>query len=503
MHTTGIRDGQLDSHGHEYGVTQATVRILVVDDDPDFQINLRELLHSDGYELVMASLKSEIQRRRDWAEFAVVLLDRVLRDGCTDDVLPQIRAMAPETAVIVITGHKEADAAIAAVQNGAVDYLVKPIKPDVLKDRLQRVVANRRLRQTAAHLAAIVESSNDAIIGLTLNGVVASWNAAAVRLYGYAAEEALGRPISMVLPAGSTDEFGRIVGKIAQGESVEQCVCDHITADGRTVHVSLAVSPVRNWSGSSIAGSWIARDITNLKRMEEQLREAERIALQTRMVAVLAHMGRNALQRIYARLELLATRVVDRSDCLEHLQRMESACDDLHAIQESILAYLAPLKLVRERASLAGIWQKAWSDLAPAHASRDVLLQERTTAVDLDLSVDAFRLAFVFRSLFENSLAACADPVRVNIECRSSQIDGRDALEIVVSDNGPGLSPDDERHLFEPFFTTKVKATGLGLALSKRIIEAHHGSISLVKNHEAGTAIMIRLPRFVSPSLAE
>jgi len=471
------------------------VRILVVEDDPDLQKNMRAFLEMDGYDMQGAVSLSEIRERNDWAEFAAVLLDRMLPDGHTDDLLPHIRQMAPDTAVIVITGYKDVDAAIVAVQNGAADYLIKPIMPDALRARLRRVVEHRRLQQRVARLVAIVESSDDAIIGTTLDGVIVSWNGGANRVYGYTPEAALGRSISMLVPSGQSDELPQILQKNQQGQRIDHFETVRLRADGQPIHVSLSISPVRDSVGRIVAASSIARDITKRKQLEEQLRESERMAVLGRMVAVLAHLGRNALQRIYARLELLALQLAEQPEPLQDLQRIALACDDLHKLQEDILTFSAAIKLNRVSCSLAEIWQKAWSDIAPLWTSRDAVLQERTTGVNLYCFVDPSQLARVFRNLFENSLAACRDPVRIEVHCEEAEIEGSEALQVFVSDNGPGLTIEQEAHVFEPFFTTKLKAPGLGLAIAKRIVEAHQGFIAVSKQIGTGAAILINVPR--------
>jgi signal transduction histidine kinase len=109
--------------------------------------------------------------------------------------------------------------------------------------------------------------------------------------------------------------------------------------------------------------------------------------------------------------------------------------------------------------------------------------------------VDQFRLEQVFRNIFENSLAACADPVRVQLQCSAAEINAQNAIQLAVRDNGPGLSAEQKQRIFDPFFTTKTKGTGLGMAIAKRIIEAHGGHISVGPDCSNGAEICIVLPR--------
>lgn len=495
MNSTQNESGQHFSTWHSHGPLRETMRILSVDDDPELQANMREILQADGYEIELAVTLREVLGRKDWAEFAAVLLDRVLPDGCTDDVLSEIREIAPETAVIVITGYKDADAAIAAVQHGAADYLIKPIEPHALRGKLRRVVENRHLRQRLIQLAAIVESSDDAIIGTTLGGVITSWNAGAARIYGYFAEEAVGRSVTFLVPGELSDEPLQFLGRIQQGSRVEHYETVRLRSDGQPIHVSISISPVRDSQGSIVGASSIARDITKQKQLERQLRESERMVALGQMVSVLAHVGRNALQRIYLRLELLAPQLAGQAESLKDLKRIELACDDLYKLQEDVLMFSAPIKLNRVHCSLAEVWQRAWSGLAPLWSARDATLEKRTNDVDIVCCVDPSQFEVVFRNLFENSLSECPDPVRITIRCQDAETEDGQALQVFVSDNGPGLTASQQAHVFEPFFTTKISATGLGLASARRIVEAHQGLISLGKGVDRGAEFLITLPR--------
>jgi signal transduction histidine kinase len=112
--------------------------------------------------------------------------------------------------------------------------------------------------------------------------------------------------------------------------------------------------------------------------------------------------------------------------------------------------------------------------------------------------VDPFRLEQVFRNVFENALAACRDPVEITVSCAPASLDGQPALRVAVRDNGPGLSAEQRQRIFEPFFTTKTKGTGLGMAIARRIVEAHGGQIGVgdpVAATGRGAEIVVTLPR--------
>src|SRR5262249_27523616 len=129
--------------------------------------------------------------------------------------------------------------------------------------------------EVRARLAAIVESSEDAIVSKTLQGVIQSWNVAAERLFGYSAEEAVGRSITLIIPPDRLDEERSILERLCRGERVEHFETVRVTKAGRLINLSLTISPIRNAAGRVIGASKIARDITEQKRTETALRESE------------------------------------------------------------------------------------------------------------------------------------------------------------------------------------------------------------------------------------
>ena len=141
----------------------------------------------------------------------------------------------------------------------------------------------------------------------------------------------------------------------------------------------------------------------------------------------------------------------------------------------------------------SGAWRRA--HLEHLRQGRAATLWEEGDRPDPRCAVDPFRLEQVFRNILENSLAACRDPVKIEIQCTAAEIDGHPALRVAVRDRGPGLDGEQKRRLFEPFFTTKTKGTGLGLAIAKRIVEAHGGWIAVGEASGPGTEIILTLPR--------
>jgi hypothetical protein len=270
----------------------------------------------------------------------------------------------------------------------------------------------------------------------------------------------------------------------------------------------------------------VGHDITEKRRSAERLLQAERLAAIGQTITGLAHESRNALQRINSCTEMLEFEVEGNSEALQLIRRSQQAQDDLARLFDEVRNFAAPISLELTSGPVDKIWREAWGLMHSECRGRDASLREKIEVDDLVVVADRFRLVQVFRNLFENSLAACGDPVRIEIVCRSlppgaidpselprgpvgsAALDQRgerrgleppgtasDWIEIRVRDNGPGLDPRARREVFEPFFTTKTKGTGLGMAIAHRVLAAHGGSITVGDPSRRGAEFVLRWPR--------
>jgi signal transduction histidine kinase len=192
---------------------------------------------------------------------------------------------------------------------------------------------------------------------------------------------------------------------------------------------------------------------------------------------------------------MLTLELDGQPEALDLAAGIQAAQDRLHRLFEDVRGYAAVIKLEPRHCHLGRIWQQAWERLGGLRKGRQAHLREHTGGIDLHGTFDPFRLEQVFRNILDNSLAACSDPVVIDIVCSEVELNGRPALRLAVRDNGPGLSVEQREKLFEPFYTTKTQGTGLGLAIAQRIVEAHGGQIAVGPGTGLGTEILITLPR--------
>ncbi len=453
------------------------LQVLVIEDDPDTRANLQDILELDQYQVETAGTVAQALCLQHWDRLAAIILDRRLPDGTAEELLPQLRERAPRAAIMIVTGYADVQGAIAALRSGAVDYVLKPINPDELRARLRHVAELIEAQDQVRTLSTIPAESPDPVLRVSVEGILLYANSSSTTLLhmwdcweGQPLPESWRLILREVLASG-------------KGREVEvEC--------GPKVF-SLRLAPLAGADHINLYG----RDVTEQKRALQRSLQAERLAAIGQMMTVLSHESGNALARSRSCLEMLSWEVEDRPEALELINRIRQAQDQLQQLYSEVRDYAAPFKLDRETWNLAGIWRQAWNNLSLQRQGKETSLEEDLAGMDLDCSVDNFRLEQVFRNLLENSLAACPSPVRITIRCTPDQIGDRSAIRVLVRDNGPGLNAEQRQRIFEPFYTTKAKGTGLGMAIARRIVEAHGGLIAVGESSGPGAEIILFLPR--------
>jgi signal transduction histidine kinase len=179
---------------------------------------------------------------------------------------------------------------------------------------------------------------------------------------------------------------------------------------------------------------------------------------------------------------------------LELVSRIQRALDHLHRLYEEVRDYAAPVVVDRQACDMSRLWREAWSQTEVSRKGKRVKLVENLGETFLTCSADWFAVGQVFRNIFENAIDACADPGVVTVTCSTIEGDTGPEIEISIQDNGPGVAPEARAEVFDAFFTTKTKGTGLGMAIARRIIDAHGGQLEL-GDVDHGAQFVIRLPR--------
>ncbi|HEX5102697.1 MAG TPA: response regulator, partial [Pirellulaceae bacterium] len=437
--------------------------MLVIDDDADTRENLCDILELDGYRYEAAGTASELLERSNWDDVALVLLDRKLPDGSPQEILPRLKVLAPQVAVIIVTGYADIEGAISALQSGAADYILKPINPDALRASVRRVIQRQRDLQQIACLSSDLEESEvryRALFENTMDGLVILDDESRIFAANPAARSMLGwtgGASEMKLESLKLDNEGQM-NAATRGDflgpgkhSGEYWIA---VPGGR---IAIEYRAVEN----SAPGLHLIsmRDVTARKCAEERARQAERLAAIGETMTALVHESRNALQRSKASLELLKLEVEDRPEATKLANRVERAQEDLHQLFEEVRQWAAPLKLRREVCNLRELWQETWCLVGQANPARKAKLVEELTCEPI-CHADEFALGQVFRNIFENAIEVAPPGSNVTIRCAHPPSGNGNVIVLTIRDEGPGLTAEQQQRIFEPFFTTKAKGTG-------------------------------------------
>jgi PAS domain S-box-containing protein len=411
--------------------------------------------------------------------------------------------------VLVLTSSSDPEAADALSTLGNVTFLDRPFRAAIvvsavraaLRARARQYQMRERL-EAKAFLAAIVESSHDAIISKTLDGMVISWNAGAERLFGFTAAEMIGKPITIIIPPERHHEEQMILERLRRGESIEHYETVRVRKDGRPIDISLTISPIHDGMNRIVGASKVARDITAQKQVEAALRDASR--QKDEFLAMLAHELRNPLAPIRNGLYLLP-RTRDNAAEFEATRRMmETQLQHMIHLLDDLLDISRigrnKIHLRKQRIELAWVINDAVEATRPLIEERGHELSVRLPSEPICVEGDSVRLTQVVSNLLNNAAKYTEPDGRIWI---TAEVEADEAV-IHVRDNGIGISEEMLPRVFDLFAQAGDHRThvegglGIGLSLVKRLVEMHGGS---VEAHSAGpgkgSEFVIRLPVLV------
>ena len=487
------------------------LRLLLIDDNPhDRDLVTRALSQHFGPVTVLPARDSqEFERTMIEGEFDAAIIDYELRWTTGIEALRRIKRSRPECPVLMFTASGSTEIAVEAMKEGLDDYVAKtPRHYARLPYALAACLDRRRAERDRAQLAAVVESSDDAIIGMAPDGTVTTWNDGAARLLGYTSQEILGQAIDRIIPADLWEAEKATLARIVRGERVDHYETIRVSKDGRTIPVSVRLSPILNRDGRLIGISKIARDITERKQVEEAFRLADR--RKDAFLATLAHELRNPLAPIRYATRLLepgvppqmasdARHMIDRQ-----LAQMAHLLDDLLDVSRLTRGVL---EIDYEQLDLREVIESAVASVRPlTEAAR----QEVTVSLPtepLSVSGDAVRLAQIVGNLLHN--ATKYTPADGHITVTASSPNGEAVIS--VRDDGIGIASEALPTLFEVFVQLEAPGTrsagglGIGLSLARDLVRLHGGRIEA---HSAGPGLgsefIVRLPRAQeTPALTE
>ena len=438
---------------------------------------------------------------------------QVLRDGVVAGLANHTLLMSRDGSAVPIDDSAAPIRARAGVTAGVV-----LVFRDVTERR--RIEVEREIQsRIARELAAIVESSDDAIVSKDLQGTITSWNRGAERMFGYTPAEVVGKSIYVIIPEERRSEEEDVLRQIRSGQKVDHFETVRRRKDGSRLFVSLTISPIYSTSGAVIGASKIARDISGQK--EAELERAEVLAreqaaraegerasrLKDEFIAVLSHELRTPLNAVLGYSQLLTSGTLPAARVAHAIAAIERNARAQARLVESMLdlsrVMAGKLELNLDDVDLIAVIEASADALRPEAEVKGIAFEWRVPASPIRLAGDAARLQQVFWNLFSNALKFTRGPGRITIAVTP----GPEDVAIAVSDDGQGIKSELIPHVFDRFRQGMNEGgrapagLGLGLALVKEMVQAHGGTVRADSGGEGqGSTFTVTLPLRRAPA---
>ena len=376
-----------------------------------------------------------------------------------------------------------------------------------IASQLSYLIERKEAERVNSELAAVVANSNDAMIACTLEGVMTGWNRGAERIYGYTAEEITGQPLHLLMPPERLDELPQTLTLVQAGQSLANYESVRLRKDGKKISVSLTDSPILGDAGRVTGLSSIARDVTERKRLEEDLLQAQKMDAVGRLAGGIAHDFNNILTAILGYSDLIIGQTDERQWMYKHLVEIRKAADFAAALTHQLLAFSRRQPLFLRVFNLNDSVRSMQKMLGRV-IGEDIAITTQLKAEIGRLKADPGQLEQVLLNLCVNARDAMPKGGAITIQTEDvtyvpdeqasvNEMPAGEYVKLTVTDTGHGMTDEVRRHIFEPFFTTKEQGqgTGLGLATCYGIVKQSGGYITVESVVGAGTTFAIYLPR--------
>jgi len=368
-------------------------------------------------------------------------------------------------------------------------------------------------------LAAVGESSDDAVVIEGMDGMIRAWNPAAERMYGYLSSEALGRPVSLIVPSAEAAELPHLLRRVAGGEHVAHYEARRVAKDGAILDVSVNLAPIYDRHGTVVAAATTARDITGRKQAEALARGIQhRAALNERLESLgqlaggVAHDFNNILAVILNYTEFV-TEATERDPAARaDLARIRGAAERAQALVRQLMVFARSESAAVEDLNLAAVIN-ATRDLLAKTLGEQIKLVTKTPAQPVHVHADRGQIEQILLNLVLNARDAMPEGGTIVMEAAPVEVDADHGdlqpwvqpgryVRLLVSDTGTGMSSEVITHAFEPFYTTKPKdkGVGLGLATVYGAVRQAGGAIKIYSELGIGTTIRVYLPAVDQPA---
>lgn len=476
------------------------LRILLVEDDPGMALLVAERIEEvAGCTVRTVGSGAECREEIGRSEYDVALLDRGLPDCDGASLIPALLAADADLGIIMLTGADSAMSATETLKLGAWDYVVKTANlsylddlPMVISRCAERLAWRReeaRLRAEVDLLLTAMRSGADAVIVTDPDSCVRFWNAAAEKLFGWAAEETVGKP--MPLFAGDrADSFGEMRESAEQGRPIVGVETVLPRRDGTLIDVGLTLTGVRSPEGVLRGYVIVFRDISDRRQLERDRAD---------FAAMLTHDIKNPVTVIrgYASLMTESDLPEEMRECAEGIERAAGQINNLVTdFLMSATIEAGTLKLAQMPVNIPELVKGAVQGFRAAAARVNVEVSQDGEPADVTITGDRMQLERALSNLIGNAIKFTAGGGKVSV---AATLQDGDSIVLRVSDTGPGISPETVPHVFEKYLREKgthgrIDGTGLGLFIVRNLVEAHGGNVSVESELGKGSTFIIRLP---------
>jgi PAS domain S-box-containing protein len=383
----------------------------------------------------------------------------------------------------------------------SVSVTVSPIRDEsgqivAVSKILRDISGHNKTGEARFHLAAIVDSADDAIVSKDLNGIVKTWNEGAQRMFGYTAAEMTGQSILRLIPEHLQYEEEEILRKLRAGQRISHYETIRRKKSGELFEVSVTISPIRDDSGTVIGASKIARDISDKKHVERLLLQSEKLAATGRMAAAVAHEINNPLESLINLIYLARQHSGPDGKVRELLTTAEQELERVAHIARQTLGYYrdtsSPVE-VSMHDLLENVLRVYNSKILASRITVDARFNDMQR-----ITASRGEMLQVFSNIIANSIDAMPHGGTLSISTRNVFSGSKNGVQIRIHDTGSGI---DEKHLsrvFDPFFTTKGNVgTGIGLWVARELVEQRGGQIAIASSTtrgKSGTTVTIEIP---------
>jgi two-component system sensor histidine kinase HydH len=391
-----------------------------------------------------------------------------------------------------------------------------PAKTDPLSyQQLHRLYEESR--RNSEFLNKLISGSNDAIVTTDLHGRIDFWSKPAERMLGYTPRQALGKPVTEIYFAGK-EEAERVMQELRRGARVQNWETVLRKADGSSLHASISISLLKDEAGNPVGTLGVVRDISEVRQLQQQLRQSERLATIGELASHIAHEIRNPLSSVKMNLQILSRMPELQGRAREHMDIALQEIDHLDSILAEIVDFVRPLRLNKQSVDLSTIMEEALLMAEDALQKAEIKLL-RNLGSRTELRADPVRVRQAFLNLLLNAIQATEPGGTLRISIQAPDTAGtmptrkddaavsaeqehdaardpvaRGYYQVEIQDSGRGIAFGRLQQIFEPFFTTRSDGTGLGLTITKRIVEAHGGEIHVESTEGVGTTFRVVFP---------